>query len=311
MNKVLVTCPPMLGQMEQFTEYARQKGIELVAANVTQVLSEEQLIDSLPRFDGWIIGDDPASRQVFTAAKAGKLRAAVKWGIGTDNVDFDVCQELSIPISNTPHMFGAEVADIAIGYIVGLARQTFYIDREVRAGKWPKPAGMSISGKKVGILGFGDIGKSLAKRLSGFDVEVIAFDPFADRNSEYTFVKFANFPERLDECDFLVLTCSLNESNHHIINQKTLIFMKLGSMIVNVARGPLIDELALIDSLESNHIAAAALDVFEYEPLGLDNRLRHMDQCIFGSHNSSNTVEAVKRASLIAIDKMEAFLNEV
>jgi D-3-phosphoglycerate dehydrogenase len=299
----------MLGQFHKFIEPAKQLGLELVPAKTTQVLTEDELIALLPEYDGWIIGDDPASKKVFEAGVAGKLKAAVKWGIGVDNVDFDACKQLNIPIINTPNMFGGEVADVGIALMLGLARQTYFIDRGVRAGKWPKPAGMSITGKHIGVVGFGDIGRNLIKRLSGFDVTVTAYDPGIEGDQGFDFVKRAVFPEGLSECDFLVFTCALNKHNFHMLNAETLALMKPGAQIVNVARGPLIDEQALIASLESGHIAAAALDVFEVEPLPMNSPLRDMPQCIFGSHNGSNTIEGVDRATYKAIEKMAGFLS--
>ena len=309
MHKVLVTCPPMLGQFHKFVEPAKLLGLELVPAQTTQVLSEEELIELLPSFDGWIIGDDPATKKVFEAGVDGKLKAAVKWGIGVDNVDFVACKDLGIPITNTPNMFGGEVADVGIALMLGLARQTYFIDRGVREGGWPKPAGMSISGKHIGVVGFGDIGRNLIKRLSGFDVTVTAYDPGIEGNQGFEFVKRANFPDGLNECDFLIFTCALNKHNYHMLNETTLALMKAGSRVVNVARGPLIDETALVNALESGHIAAAALDVFEVEPLPTNSPLRDMPQCIFGSHNGSNTVEGVERATMKALEEMEGFLN--
>jgi D-3-phosphoglycerate dehydrogenase len=100
--KILVTCPPMLGMINEFIPYAAQQGFELVPAKVTQTLTQEELMVLLPQFDGWIIGDDPATRRVFEAGQAGRLKAAVKWGIGVDNVDFAACKDLGIPIINTP-----------------------------------------------------------------------------------------------------------------------------------------------------------------------------------------------------------------
>jgi D-3-phosphoglycerate dehydrogenase len=147
--KILVTCPPMLGMIDSFRHIFEEKGIELSAPNVVQTLSVEELKEIVPQHDGWIIGDDPATREVFEAGKAGNLKAAVKWGIGVDNVDFDACKDLNIPIINTPDMFGREVADIAMGYVIALARETFEIDRAVRDGKWIKPRGISLSGKKL------------------------------------------------------------------------------------------------------------------------------------------------------------------
>lgn len=308
--KVLITCPPMLRRIEEFRPLFDNKGIELITPNVVQILSEEELLELVPTVDAWIIGDDPATKRVFEAGKNGNLKAAVKWGVGVDNVDFEACKQLNIPISNTPNMFGGEVADLAIGYMLGLARQTYYIDREVRKGNWIKPAGISISGKKVAVIGLGDIGRSTIKRLQGFDVIVNAYDPFANMSaSDVSADNIYQFPDKIEEADFVILTCALTSTSHHMINRKTISDMKDGVYIVNVARGPLINETDLIEALESGKISAVALDVFEREPLDLNNKLRTFESCIFGTHNGSNTVEAVRRASFRAIELLFNFLN--
>lgn len=310
MKQVLVTCPPMLGCIESFFSYARERNIELVPAEVTQTLSEEELMERLPRFDGWIIGDDPATRRVFEAGKAGKLRAAVKWGVGVDNVDFEACRALQIPVVNTPMMFGNEVADVALCYVIGLARQLFYIDREVRLNKkWLKPSGVSLAGKTAGVVGLGDIGRNVVWRLAACGMNIIGYDPGVQDDAGVAGIERAEWPDRLDAVDFLVLTCALNKSNWHMVNQSSLPKMKHGVFIVNVARGPLIDEPVLVSALESGYVAAAALDVFEIEPLAMDSPLRNMPQCVFGSHNASNTVDAVARTSCRAIDEIAGFLN--
>ena len=310
MKKVLVTCPPLLGLFNEFVEPAKQLGLELIAAQTTQVLSEDELMEQLPAYDGWIIGDDPATKQVFQAAVNGNLTAAVKWGIGVDNVDFEACKQLKIPITNTPNMFGGEVADVAMSLLLGLTRQTHFIDREIRNNyTWPKPPGMSIEGKTIGIVGFGDIGESLVKRLAGFDVNVIAYDPGVEGNKGYVFVERATFPERLAEVDALIFTCALNKYNFHMLNADVIAKMKAGSIIVNVARGPLIDEQALIEALQCGHIAAAGLDVFEVEPLPKTSPLREMPQCIFGSHNGSNATEGVRRATYKALEEISNFFK--
>jgi D-3-phosphoglycerate dehydrogenase len=301
----------MLGMFEQFVEPAKKLGLELVPANTTQVLTEQELMELLPEYDGWIIGDDPATKQVFEAAKSGKLKAAVKWGIGVDNVDFDACKNLNIPIINTPNMFGTEVADVAIGYLLGLARQTFLIDREIRLNNgWPKPAGMSVTGKTIGVVGYGDIGYNVAKRLMGFDVNVIAYDPGVEGSRGLDYVERCAWPEKLNELDFLIFTCALNKHNYHMLNQETLSQLKHSAQVINVARGPLIKESDLITALQTNQIKAAALDVFEVEPLPKSSPLRDMPQCVFGSHNGSNTKEGVIRASHKALEEMTKFLKE-
>lgn len=307
--KVLVTCPPMLGMIDSFRPIFQKHGVEVTAPKVVQTLSVEELKQLVPQHDGWIIGDDPATREVFTAGKAGRLKAAVKWGIGVDNVDFAACKDLGIPITNTPNMFGAEVADIAMGYVVALARETFEIDRGVRSGNWPKPRGISLSGKTVALVGFGNIGKSAAKRLLAADMNVIAYDPVAATLPELAVVERADWPQRIEEAAFIVVTCSLTDSSRHMLNAEVLAKAKQGVRVVNVGRGPVIDEPALIAALQSGKVYSAALDVFEIEPLPMDSYLRAHPRCVFGSHNASNTADAVTRTSEIAIGKLMGFLS--
>ena len=299
----------MLGMINEFMPHAAQQGFELVPAKVTQTLTQDELVSLLPQFDGWIIGDDPATRRVFEAGQAGRLKAAVKWGIGVDNVDFAACKDLGIPIINTPQMFGGEVADVALGYVIGLARQLFSIDRGVREGGWPKPAGISLAGKMVGLIGLGDIGRALAKRLLACEMHVVAYDPGVAGDLGIRGVQRAAWPERVEDADFLTFTCSLNAHNRHMLNAGVLARCKPGVHVVNVARGPLIDEAALIAALAAGHVRAAALDVFEDEPLPVQSPLRAMPHCIFGSHNGSNTQDAVRRASHEAMTRLFGFLR--
>lgn len=300
----------MLGLIEEFRPIFKAKNIELVTPQIVQTLSEESLIQLLPEVDGWIIGDDPATERVFIAGKKGKFKAAVKWGIGVDNVDFKACKKLGIPIINTPNMFGAEVAGIAVNLVIGLARQTFFIDREVRKGNWPKPPGISLAERKVGLIGFGDIGKATAKRLLAFDMQLYIYDPYTQKSaSDLENYTFLDWPNRLDQMDFIVSTCALTKETRHIINADSISQMKDGVRIVNVSRGPIIDESALIDALESGKIHSAGLDVFETEPLPMDSPLRNMDYCIFGTHNGSNTVDGVRRATNQAMKSLFEFLK--
>lgn len=307
--KVLITCPPMLGRMDEFKSLFAEKAIAVDCPPVVQTLSVEELKQLVPQYDGWIIGDDPATEAVFQAGRAGRLKAAVKWGVGVDNVDFAAAKALGIPVTNTPRMFGAEVADIAMGYVVGLARQTFAVDRAVRRGDWIKPAGISLAGKTAALVGFGDIGRQLARRLLAADMQVIAYDPQLTGTEDLGAVAVAAWPQRLAAADFLLFTCALTPHNRHMLNRDTLALTKLGVRVVNVARGPLIDQEALVAALESGQVHSAALDVFEAEPLPSDSPLRQFDGCIFGTHNASNTVDAVRRASHRAVALLFDFLG--
>lgn len=309
--RVLVTCPPMLGMIDEFRPRFEEKGVELEAPSIVQTMSEADLIDCLPGYDGWIIGDDPATAAVLDAGAAGRLRAIVKWGVGVDNVDFAAAERLGLPSTNTPGAFGREVADVAMNYVGGLARETFRIDREIRLNNaWPKPRGISLAGKTVALVGFGDIGRNTAKRLFAAEMRVVVYDPVY-QPVETLDVETRIWPEGLDAADFLVFTAPLNAQTRHMFNETTLGHLKPGVRIVNVGRGPLIKEAALLEGLKRGIIHSAALDVFEEEPLARDNPLRGYDRCIFGSHNASNTQDAVRRVSHIAIEKLFAFLGVV
>jgi D-3-phosphoglycerate dehydrogenase len=307
--KILVTCPPMLGMIDNFQPAFAKYGLEVTAPKVVQTLSVDELKQIVPKHDGWIIGDDPATREVFTAGQAGRLRAAVKWGIGVDNVDLVACRDLGIPITNTPNMFGNEVADVAVGYVIALARETFQIDQGVRLGQWPKPRGVSLTGKTVALIGFGDIGKCTAKRLLASGMKVIAYDPVAADRTDLSDVQRSDWPARIAEADFIVITCALTPSSQHMLNEEVFKNVKTGVRVVNVGRGPIIDESALESALTTGQVYSAALDVFEQEPLPMHSYLRTHPRCVFGSHNASNSADAVVRTSEIAIAKLAEYLS--
>ncbi|MBK8957100.1 MAG: phosphoglycerate dehydrogenase [Proteobacteria bacterium] len=309
--KVLLSCPPMLGMLGEFSDDFAACGFEVEAPQLVQVLSEQELIARLPHCDGWIIGDDPATRAVLEAGAAGRLKAAVKWGIGIDNVDVAAAQALGLGFINTPYMFGEEVADYAMAYVTGLARELFVVDRGVRAGQWPKPAGMSLQGKTVGLVGYGSIGRATARRLAVAGLAVQVYDPgetaaSAARDDGHAPLAW---PDGVEHCDFLVFTCALTAANRHMFNAEVLARCRHGVRVVNVARGPLIDTDALLHGLSSGRIHSAALDVFEVEPLQGAHALRSFERVIFGSHNASNTAEAVRRTSRKAIAELARLLS--
>ncbi|KUO49476.1 MAG: phosphoglycerate dehydrogenase [Sphingomonadales bacterium BRH_c3] len=307
--RVLVTCPPMLGMIDEFRPKFEAANVELVAAQVVQVMEEDELERILPGFDGWIIGDDIASARVLGAGVSGRLKAIVKWGVGVDNVDLEAAKAMGLKACNTPSVFGREVADLAMNYVSGLARHTFFIDREIRKGDaWPKPAGISLAGKTVALVGYGDIGRNTAKRLLAADMRLNIYDPaFADEASEYLTPRV--WPEALNQADFLIFTCPLLPMTHHMFNADILSKLKRGVRVVNVGRGQVIHEEALIRAIEEGIVHSVALDVFEIEPLPTDSPLRNHPFNIFGSHNASNTIDAVRRVSNQAIDLLFRFLK--
>ena len=309
MIKVLITCPPMLKNIELFRPLFKKYDVEIFTPNVTQIMTVEELKKIVPDYDGWIIGDDPVTREVFKTGKDGKLKAAVKWGVGVDNIDLKAAKELNIALANTPNMFGNEVADVALSYVLALARETFVVDRKVRSGHWVKPTGISLAGRTAAIIGFGDIGSNVAKRLQACNMKINVYDPYYKCKEEIIPDEVLGWPDKIEFADFIVLTCALTKENYHILNDRILSRVKKGVRIVNVARGPLVDEKALIKSLEDEIVHSVALDVFEIEPLPIDSGLRKFEKCIFGTHNSSNTIDAVIKTSELAANILLKFLG--
>jgi D-3-phosphoglycerate dehydrogenase len=307
--KILITCPPMLKMIDNFSNYLKKKNLNFYAPDIKQKMSKNSLIKIISDFDGWIIGDDPATQAIIKKGSSGKLKAIVKWGIGIDNIDIDACKDYKICFTNTPNMFGSEVADLALGYVIALSRDIFKIDREIRLGNWYKPQGISLKNKKVALIGYGDIGKKTASRLISCEMKVAVYDPYIKYLKKKPNISHETWPKKIHEADFIVITSSLNSSNYHMINEKIFNKCKEGVRIVNVSRGQIIDERSLIMALKSKKVHSVALDVFEKEPLSKKNFFIKNINCVLGSHNASNTKEAVLRTSKIAIDKLYGFLK--
>lgn len=304
--RILITCPPMLNTLESCQERFATENLEVVAPKVTQQLSEAELCQLITDVDGVIAGDDPFTAKVLETGQKERLRVLAKWGIGVDAIDLKAAKKLGIYTSNTPDAFGEEVADVALGYIILLARQLHQIDAAVRKGNWLKIQGTSLRGKVAGIIGMGSIGKALARRLHTLGMPVLGYDI---KSIDNEFCKANNLQpvalyDLLREADCIILSCGLTPDNYHLLDEHAFSAMKNGTWIVNVARGALIDENALISAIKSGKVGGAALDVFESEPLAIEHPLLNYEQVIVGSHNGSNTREAVLRVNQLAIDNL-------
>jgi phosphoglycerate dehydrogenase-like enzyme len=308
-RRVLVTAPQLQRTIDDHRRELVEHDIAVELPLVVQQMTEESLVALLPGIEGIVAGDDPLTRAVL--ASADRLRVVSKWGVGIDSIDLAAAQEMGILVTNTPGMFGDEVADVVIGYLILLARQLHRVDQGVRGADWPKPVGVSLAGKVMGIVGLGNIGLAVAKRATSLGMDVVGTDvraetaELADRSG----VKVVALPVLLSEADAISLNCPLTPENRHMIDDGSLATMKSGAWIINTARGGLIDEKALVNAIREGRVGAAALDVFESEPLPADSPLRLLDQVILGAHNASNTAEAVHRTSVRAIENLVAGLD--
>ena len=292
-RRVLVTNLIMQRDADQFADQLRSAGVELEMYPVRQFLTEDELLPILGGFDGMIAGDDRLTARVLEASQP-RLRVISKWGVGLDSIDLEAARGLGIRVYNSPGAFGVAVAEVAMAYLLMLARHVGQVDRAIRRGEWPKPEGEGLAGKVLGLVGFGSIGQAIARRAVCFDMSVLASDVKATELAPIAppGVTFAELDRVIEEADYLCLACNLTPENRHMINAGTLASMKPTSFLVNVARGPLVDESALVETLLAGRIAGAALDVFEAEPLPADSPLTRLENVVLGSHNANNLKSA-------------------
>lgn len=297
---VLVTCRQMQVELPLHRQRVESLGYEVLAPDLgaRQQFTAAELLEYRDRLVGIIAGDDLLDREFF--AGASKLKAVIRWGIGMDSVDHNAAREHGVPVRNTPGVFGYEVADSAFGYILNLARGYIDVDAAVRRGDWPKFEGITLAGTTLGIVGFGAIGRQIAKRGLGFDMNVVAFDPFVDNATEG--VTMVDLDTLMSTSRFIVLACPLTPETFHLIDAARLDLARPDAYLINVARGPVVCEADLVAALTSGGIAGAGLDVFEVEPLPATSELRSLPNVILGAHNGSNTREGVTRASKTAVD---------
>lgn len=303
-HRVLVACGHLQRNIDHYRDFLREHDIEVEIPVVDQQLNEEELLEIIAGFDGVVAGDDHFTERVLQ--KGRRLRIVAKWGVGVDRIDREAAKRLGIQVTNTPGAFGDEVADVAMGYVISLARHLHRIDREVRRGEWYQPPGRTLRGQTLGIVGLGSIGQALARRAGAFGMELVGCDPRPPNDSfvKETRMSLHALDVMLERTDFLVLCCDSNPDNHHLVNAERLGRMKRGSFLVNVSRGALVNEEALIEALSTGQLGGAGLDVFENEPLSADNRLRTFENCILGSHNGSNTVQAVDRINELVLRQL-------
>lgn len=295
--------------------------LEVAAGRVTyndtgKPLSSAQVAALLPGVDGYIAGLDAIDAAALSAADS--LRVIARYGVGTDNVDLAAARARGIVVTNTPGANAVAVAELAVALLLLLARPVLGAAAATRAGGWPRTSGLSLAGKTVGLVGFGAIGRVVARLLSGFDCRLLTSDPWCDLARAASLgVAAVDLEELLAASDFVSLHAPVTTETQGLVNADFLARMKPGAALVNTARGELVDEAALYDALVAGHLRGAALDAFSVEPPGADNPLLSLPSVIatphMGAHTdgATTTMGRMALADCLAVLRGEEPLNRV
>ena len=304
--RVLVTSKSFAKYNPEVIEELRGKGIEIVRAPKSNMCSRE-IAEEVADYDGIVCGIDPITREVIDAGK--KLKVIHMNGTGVDHIDIQEATRKNVCVGNCPGANAVAVAELNLAILLAEARKIIKYSNRIREGKWEREVGVELSGKTMGILGLGAIGKKFAELLEGFRMKILAYDVKPDyewcEKRNVTMVE--NVSKIFEQSDFISLNLPLLDSTKHIIDEKAFAKMKRDVIIVNTARGSLIRTEDLIRALKEGRIRGAALDAFETEPLSMDSELRSLDVTLT-PHLGAYSIETMKNVSRIVADHLEEVL---
>ena len=289
-------------------ELLEKNGFEVVRNEKGSIYTEEEMIQLVKDADAVIAGVDPLNERVLSAAP--KLKIIAKYGVGLDNIDLDYCKAHDIQVEITRGANSAAVADFAFALMLGLARRMVEIDKGCRAGDWSKKESLDVFGKKLGVLGLGAIGKGVVKRASGFDMDIYGYDVFRDDDFIHQYqINFTSVEEIFRECDFISIHLPLLKETEHLVDEKLLATAKKNLILINTARGGIVDEDALYRALKNKEIYGAGIDAFECEPAS-QSPLLELDNVILGSHCAASTQGAVDKMTSMATANVINYFKE-
>lgn len=303
-GKVLVAAPIH----EKALNLLKENGFEVVYEEYPE---EERLVEIVRDVDAIIVRSKPkVTRKVIEAAP--KLKVIARAGVGLDNVDLKAAEERGIKVVNSPAASSRSVAELVIGLIFNVARKIAFADRKMREGVWAKKQclGIELEGKTLGIIGFGRIGYQIGKIAKALNMNVLLYDPYPnEERAKEVGGRFASLEDLLRESDVVTLHVPLLDSTYHLINEERLKLMKKTAILINAARGPVVDTEALVKALKEGWIAGAGLDVYEEEPLPKDHPLTKLDNVVLTPHIGASTVEAQMRAGVQVAEKVVEILK--
>ncbi|WP_324734780.1 D-2-hydroxyacid dehydrogenase [Thermococcus sp. SY098] len=303
--KVLVAAP----LHPKAIELLKNEGFEVV---YEEYPDEERLIELAKDVDAIIVRSKPkVTRNVIEAAE--KLKVIGRAGVGLDNIDLEAAKEKGIEVVNSPAASSRSVAELTWALILAVARKVAFADRKMREGTWAKKQcmGIELEGKTIGIIGFGRIGYNVAKIAKGFGMKILLYDVIKNyERAEEVGGKFVELEELLRESDVVTIHVPLLDSTYHLIDEEKLKLMKKNAILINPARGPIVDTEALVKALKEGWIYGAGLDVFEEEPLPKDHPLTKLDNVVLTPHIGASTWEAQERAGVQVVEKVIEILKQ-
>jgi D-3-phosphoglycerate dehydrogenase len=283
----------MIPFLNRFRPVFKRYNLELITLPVEERLEKAQILKFAGQFDGTICGDDQYSAEVLQACVP-RLKVISKWGTGIDSIDSKTAEDLGVRVFRTPNAFTLPVADTVMGYILAFARRQPWMDQSIKTGQWEKLLGRSLSECTLGVIGVGNIGKAVIERARAFGMELLGND-IVQIEPEFIAgvgVEMTSLNDLLSRADFISLNCDLNPTSRKLINQSTLAQIKSTAILINTARGQVVDESALVEALQAGTIGGAALDVFEVEPLPQDSSLLEMENVMLAPHNANSSPAA-------------------
>jgi len=276
-----------------------QAGLQLVTNPYGRRLTEDEA-GSLLQDDviGMVAGVEPLTARVIQSAE--HLKVISRCGTGMDSVDLEAAKNQGIAVYNTPEAPAQAVAELTLGLMLAGLRKIPQTDKQIRSGEWPRTQGGLLAAQTVGLIGLGHIGKRVAKLCQAFEANVIAYDPYIDQApAEITLIPLAQL---LETADIVSLHTPYSSELHHLIDAQAFTRMKPGALLINAARGGLVDEQALKAALDSGKLGGAALDAFEQEPY--QGPLLECSNLILSSHVGSLAREARQRMELEAAENL-------
>ncbi|MCK5714494.1 MAG: phosphoglycerate dehydrogenase [Nitrosomonadaceae bacterium] len=299
MSKLVISTSSFDVDNNPHLQHLVKAGMNIVGNSFKRKLTEDEIIELLGQDTvGMIAGIEPLTERVFMSAKG--LKAISRCGAGLDNVDLTAAKCQGITVFNTPEAPAQAVAELTMGLILAALRRICQVDQLLRADRWSRMQGQLLAAQLVGIIGLGHIGRRVAKLCQAFDARVVAHDPYIDPTSHG--VELVPLKKLLAEADVISLHLPYGANTHHLLDAKAFARMKPGSIIINAARGGLIDEIALDEALISGHLGMAALDVFEQEPYR--GPLIKNDKIILTSHIGSLARESRMRMEIEAAENL-------